>query len=107
MSAQVSEHFVQQFTDGITHLAQQEMSRLRGAVDVDPSIVGDRKFYNQLGATTMKKRTSRHGDTEYTDTPHHRRMLTLESYDNADLVDTDDKVQMLTDPTNSYSQSFA
>lgn len=107
MSASVDVHIVQQFTDGITQLAQQKMSRVIGAVDVDPGVVGDRAYYNQLGLTTMSKRTSRHGDTEYTDTPHLRRMLTLESYDNADLLDRDDKVQMLTDPTNSYTQSFA
>jgi hypothetical protein len=107
MSVTVDQHVVQQFTDGISHLAQQKMSRLRGLVDVDPKVVGDRAYYNQLGQTTMSKRTSRHGDTEYTDTPHLRRMVTLESWDIADLLDTDDKVQMLTDPLNSYSQSFA
>jgi len=107
MSATVDQHFVQQFTDGITHLAQQKMSRLRGAVSVDPSVVGDRAYYDQLNATTMSKRTSRHGDTEYTDTPHTRRMVTLESWDVADLVDSDDKVQVLNDPTNAYTQAFA
>lgn len=107
MSATVDVHVVQQFTDGITHLAQQKVSRLRGYVDIDPKVVGDRAYYNQLGQTSMTKRVSRHGDTEYTDTPHHRRMVTLESWDVADLLDTDDKVQMLTDPLNSYSQSFA
>jgi hypothetical protein len=70
-------------------------------------VVGDRAYYNQLGQTTASKRTTRHGDTEYTDTPHLRRMVTLESWDIADLLDKDDKVQMLTDPTNSYSESFA
>lgn len=107
MSATVDVHFVQQFTDGITHLAQQDMSRLRNVVDVDPKVVGDRAYYNQLDQVAMSKRTSRHGDTEYTDTPHLRRMVTLESWDIADLLDRDDKVQMLSDPTNSYSQSFA
>ena len=107
MSQQVTTHFVQQFTDGITHLAQQKMSRLRMACDIDPKIVGDRAFYDQLGQTAMSKRTSRHGDTEYTDTPHARRMLTLESWDVADLIDSDDKVQVLNDPTNAYSQAFA
>jgi hypothetical protein len=107
MSQQVSTHFVQAFADGITHLSQQEMSRLMSSVDVDNAIVGDRKFYDQLGRTAMSKRTSRHGDTEYTDTPHARRMITLESWDVADLVDTDDVVQLLNDPTNAYSRSFA
>jgi len=107
MSQTVDVHFVQQFTDGITQLQQQGMSRLRGSVDVDPKVVGDRAYYNQLDAVTMSKRTSRHGDTEYTDTPHLRRMVTLESWDIADLLDRDDNVQMLSDPTNAYSQAFA
>jgi hypothetical protein len=83
------------------------MSRLRGSVDVDPKVTGDRAYYNQLGASSMRKRTSRHGDTTYSDRPHSRRMVTLESWDDADLLDTDDSVQILTDPTNSYSQSMA
>jgi len=107
MSATVDQHIVQAFRDGITQRQQQGMSRLRGAVDIDPNVVGDRAYYNQLGQTQASKRTTRHGDTEYTDTPHLRRMVTLESWDLADLLDKDDKVQMLTDPTNSYSESFA
>ena len=107
MSQSVDQHVVQQFTDGIEHLQQQKGTRLRGSVDVDPKIVGDRAYYNQIGATSVSKRTGRHGDTEYTDTPHFRRMVSLESFDVADLLDKDDKVQMLTDPTNSYTQAFA
>jgi hypothetical protein len=107
MSVGIDAHIVQQFTDGITHLQQQKMSRLREAVDVDPKVVGDRAYYNQLGSSSMRMRTSRHGDTVYSDRPHSRRMVTLDSWDDADLLDTDDDVQILTDPTNSYSQSMA
>lgn len=107
MSQQIDAHIVQAFRDGIQQLQQDKGTRLRGSVDVDPKVVGDRAYYNQLGATFTTPRNVRHADTEYTDTPHSRRMVTLGSHDVADLLDKDDSVQILTDPTNSYSQAFA
>jgi hypothetical protein len=107
MSQQIDAHIVQAFRDGIQQLQQDKGTRLRSCVDVDPKVVGDRAYYNQLGATHTTRRTTRHGDTQYTDTPHSRRMVSLATDDVADLLDTDDSVQILTDPTNSYSQAFA
>ena len=107
MSTQITTAFVQAFKSGIDHLVQQKGSRLRDAVRVESGITGKSAFFDQLGATTMTQRTTRHADTSYTDTPHARRMVTMADYDVADLIDDPDKVRLLTDPTNDYSQSFA
>jgi hypothetical protein len=106
MSAEVSTHFVKQFTQGIRILQQQMGSRLREAVMVESDIVGDREFFDQMDATEMTEITNRHGDTEYTDTPHRRRMVTFRPYEVADLIDRADKVRVLNDPTNGYTRSF-
>jgi hypothetical protein len=82
-------------------------SRLRDAVLVDPDIVGDRAFYDQVDATAMSEVTNRHGDTEYTDTPHRRRMITPKTYEVADLVDRADRRRLLNDPINPYTRSMA
>jgi hypothetical protein len=42
-----------------------------------------------------------------TDTPHSRRMITMDSYEYADLIDDPDKVAMLVDPTSSYANASA
>ena len=107
MSTQITTAFVQAFKSGIDHLVQQKGSRLRDAVRVETGVVGKSAFFDQLGATTMTQRTTRHADTTYTDTPHARRMVTMADYDVADLIDDPDKVRLLTDPTNDYTQSFA
>jgi hypothetical protein len=106
MSAEVSTHFVKQFTQGIRILQQQMGSRLREAVMVESDIVGDREFFDQMDATEMTEIPNRHGDTEYTDTPHRRRMVTFRPYEVADLIDRADKVRVLNDPTNGYTRSF-
>lgn len=107
MSTEITTAFVKQFTDGITLLQQQMGSNLREAVSVTSNITGDRAFFDQVDATAMSAVGNRHGDTEYTDTPHRRRMVTLATFDVADLVDRADMIRTLNDPTNAYVQSFA
>ena len=107
MSNQISTAFVKQFTDGITLLAQQRGSRLREGVTIDSGITGDRSFYDQIGATAAVQKTSRHGDTPLVETPHSRRMLTLSDWEWAELISDADKLKVLNDPTNAYSQHAA
>ena len=107
MSSEVTTAFVKKFAAGVRMLQQQQGSRLREAVQVDSDITGDRAFYDQTDATSMSEVTNRHGDTEYTDTPHRRRMLTLKTYEVADLVDRADQRRLLNDPINPYTRSMA
>ena len=104
MSNQITTAFVQQFSANITTLSQQQGSILRGAVRQE-SVTGEKAFFDQGGSTAAGKRTSRHGDTPLVETPHSRRMVTMDSYEWSDLIDDADKVAMLADPTNVYAQS--
>lgn len=104
MSNQITTAFVQQFSANITTLSQQQGSILRGAVRQE-SVTGEKAFFDQVGSTAAVKRTSRHGDTPLVETPHSRRMVTMDSYEWSDLIDDSDKVALLADPTNVYSQS--
>ena len=54
-----------------------------------------------------QKRTTRHGDTPLSDTPHSRRMVTMDHWEYADLIDDPDKIQTLIDPTSSYANAAA
>jgi len=107
MSTEITTAFVKQFTNGITLLQQQMGSNLREGVSVESNITGDRAFFDQVDATAMSQITTRHGDTDLTDTPHRRRMVTIAPYDVADLVDRADQIRTLNDPTNAYVRSFA
>tara|TARA_R100000329_G_scaffold33242_2_gene30892 strand:- start:5391 stop:6251 length:861 start_codon:yes stop_codon:yes gene_type:complete len=106
MSTQVTTAFVQQYSANVQMLSQQMGSRLRDAVRVE-SMTGKNAFFDQVGSATAQKRTTRHGDTPQMDTPHARRRVSLVDYEYADLIDDQDKVRMLIDPTSSYAQAAA
>ncbi len=106
MSTQITTAFVNQFSANIQMLSQQMGSLLRSAVDVE-SVNGEKAFFDQVGAAAAVLRTSRHADTPLVDTPHSRRMVTMSDYEYADLIDDQDKVRLLADPTSTYSRAAA
>ena len=106
MSSQVTTAFVQQYSANVQMLAQQMGSRLRDTVRIE-NVVGKNAFIDQVGVATAQLRSTRHADTPQMDTPHARRRLSLASYEYADLIDDQDKVRMLIDPTSSYAQAAA
>jgi len=106
MSSQITTAFVQQYSNNVQMLSQQKGSLLRGTVDTE-SIVGKNAFFDQVGVATAVKRTTRHGDTPQIDTPHSRRRVSLVDYEYADLIDNQDKIRTLIDPTSSYAMAAA
>jgi len=106
MSTQITTAFVNQFSANIQMLSQQMGSLLRAAVDVE-SVNGEKAFFDQVGEAAAVLRTSRHADTPLIDTPHSRRMVTMSDYEYADLIDDQDKVRLLVDPTSTYSRAAA
>lgn len=106
MSNQITTAFVEQYSRNVSMLAQQMGSRLRGSVDVE-TITGKNAFFEQIGVTSAQKKLSRHADTPQIDTPHDRRRVSLDDYEWADLIDDQDKVRMLIDPTSSYAKAAA
>ena len=106
MSTQITTAFVQQFSANVQMLSQQKGSLLRRAVR-EESVTGEKAFFDQVGSAVAQKKTSRHGDTPLAETPHSRRMVTMDHWEYADLIDDADKVAMLIDPTSSYANAAA
>ena len=106
MSSFITTAFVQQYSNNVQMLSQQKGSLLRGAVDVE-TVVGKNAFFDQVGVATAQKRLTRHADTPQIDTPHARRRVSLVDYEYADLIDNQDKVRTLIDPTSSYAMAAA
>ena len=106
MSSEITTAFVQQYSANVQMLSQQMGSRLRDTVRIE-NIVGKNAFIDQIGVATAQLRTSRNADTPQIDTPHGRRRLSLADYEYADLIDDQDKVRMLIDPTSSYAMAAA
>jgi len=106
MSSQITTAFVQQYSANLQHLSQQKGSRLRGLVRTE-MVRGKQAIFDQIGSQSASVRTTRAADTLLNDTPHSRRMVTLADYEVADLIDDQDKLRMIVDPTSSYAQAQA
>lgn len=106
MSQQITEAFVQQFADNFRHLAQQMTSRFENRVTIESNIVGMSKSVNRLGQRTATRRTQRHADTPINDQPHSTRFVDLFDWDDGDMIDDQDKIRMLVDPTSDYVKAM-
>ena len=106
MSSQITTAFVEQYSANIQMLSQQMGSLLRDAVR-NESVVGKDAYFDQIGKVTAQLKVSRHSDTPQIDTPHSRRRCSLADYEFADLIDQQDKVRLLIDPTSSYAKAAA
>ncbi len=103
MSFDVSTAFVQQYKTNVEMLLQQRGSKLRTAVMSDSYTGKAGKAVEQIGPVTAQKRTTRHSDTPLISTPHDARWVFPTDYEWADLVDDQDKVRMLVDPSSAYA----
>lgn len=107
MSFQVTTAFVQQYTTNVALLLQQRGSKLRGAVTTGSYTGKAAKAIEQIGAVTAQPRVTRHGDTPLISTPHDARWVFPTDYEWADLIDDQDKLRMLIDPTSPYALNGA
>ena len=107
MSFQVNTAFVQDYKNTVSLLLQQRGSKLRGAVTQDGFTGKSGKAVEQIGAVNAQKRTSRHGDTPLISTPHDARWVFPTDYEWADLIDDQDKLRMIIDPTSPYAVNGA
>ncbi len=103
MSFEISTAFVQQYTTNVGLLLQQRGSRLRDAMTVGSYTGKAAKAVEQIGAVAAQARTNRHGDTPLISTPHDARWVYPTDYEWADLIDDQDKLRMLVDPTSPYA----
>ena len=105
MSDEITTAMVDTFNDGIEALAQQMESKLLARVRQE-SQIGERVAFDQVGVVSVKERTVRHADTQYINTPHRKRWVTMTDYDIADLRDLPDLVKILNDPVGEYARAF-
>lgn len=102
MSDQITTAMIKAYKENVQLLCQQMDTRFAPAVRVEP-ISSEYAFYDQIGATTAQKKTTRHGPTPLVNTPHARRRVQAYPYEWADLIDRPDIARILTDPTSSYA----
>lgn len=107
MSVNVNNAFVQQYATNVMMLLQQQGSRLRNAVQSYKFLGKAASMAEQFGQVSPVRNQSRHSDTPLISTPQDKRWIYPSDYDWADLIDSQDKLRMLIDPTSSYAMAGA
>lgn len=107
MSINVPTHFVQQYKTNVQLLLQQRGSKLRDKVMTDTYTGKAAKSVEQIGAAAAVKRTARHADTPIINVPADARWVFPEDYEWGALIDDQDKLRMLIDPTSGYATTAA
>ena len=105
LSNEITTAMVDTYNTGIEMLAQQMMSKLRSRVR-EESKTGKRNAFDQLGSVKARKVTTRHGDTQYNESPHRRRWVRTSTFEVADLLDKEDLIRILNDPGGEYATNF-
>jgi len=103
MSNEILDWSVIDYKATVEMLLQQRGSKLRNAVTTDMYHGKSGASVNQIGPVTAQKRTTRHGDTPLIETPHDRRWVFPSDYEWADLIDDQDKLRVIADPTSPYA----
>ncbi|MCG8047111.1 MAG: phage capsid protein [Candidatus Thiodiazotropha endolucinida] len=108
MSFEITTAYVQQYGTNVELMLQQRGSKLREYVTEGEGFVGKAaRPVDQIGPTEAKRKTTRHSDTPLISTPHDARWIYPEDYEWADLVDKEDKLRTLIDPTSAYAINAA
>lgn len=105
MSDQITVAMVDTYNDGIELLAQQLRSKLINYVRKEGK-TGERNAFDQIAPVAARRRTDRHGDTQYINTPHKRRWVVADPWEVADLLDEPDLLEILNNPAGEYSATF-
>lgn len=106
MSQQITVSFIDQFSQGIRMLSQQMTSRTREACVHEP-LNAKKKAVDQVGIIHLVEGATRHAEIEQVETPHKRRWVTARLARARDFIDEADKLELLNDPTNAYTQAIA
>ena len=108
MSINIEHSRVIQFKDVIEQVARQMASNLRRGVK-EERVTGKSLTVERLNNPndTLGVIASRHADTSISDLEHSRRVINMVSYARAYMIDDEDKVRMLADPTSDYVLQIA
>jgi hypothetical protein len=104
MPEQIDTALYNAYKSGLEIQFQQKGSRLRQYVREEHQS-SEYEYYDRIGPVDAVEIKDRHGDTPLLETPHTRRRVGLRDFDWGTLIDKEDKIRMLSDPTSSYTQN--
>jgi len=105
MSINIPTHYVKQYSTNIDLLLQQKGSKLRGAVMTGSHVGSQASPVDQFGSVEMQAVTSRFAPMGRVDATTDRRWVFPSDFDLPQLIDSYDKLRLITDPKSSYVQN--
>ncbi len=102
MSVNIPAHYVSQFSSNIQLKLQQKGSVLRGCVSVGSHVGKQSSPVDQFGAISANKVIGRFNPMGRVDAQADRRWVAPTDYDLPQLLDSFDKLRLLTDPESAY-----
>jgi len=106
MAITIDNAFINEYSDLVRHLAQQETARLRPKV-YEVSSGGQSYTFETLGATEAVVKTGRRVATNYIDDIWATRIASPKTFNHTYTIEHEDKVQMLVDPQSNYARGQA
>ena len=103
MSVNLPQHYVQQYSTNLQLLLQQRGSKLRDTVMSGTHVGKQASPVDQVGAIAAQQVTGRFQPMGRVDAPVDRRWVFPVDYDLPQLIDTFDKLRLLTDPQSSFA----
>lgn len=106
MSTDLATFYSAKYAAGIELLAQQLTSMTDGTHREEP-LEGERQFFDQVGVVKMQERVSAGTDIAQVQTPLARRSVAATPYIIREIVDNFERLKVMNDPINSYTETFA
>lgn len=105
--AEITEAFVSQFKGNMELLTQQKGSILTSCVRLETGSYGEEEYFDQYGSDVASVKVVRNSDVSYAANDYERRRVTFTDVYWAKLVDKEDKLRMLIDPTSTLALAGA
>lgn len=105
MSVNIPTHFVEQYTTNVAHLLQIKGGKLRQTVSENTHHGDSAVPVDQYGSVEMQEVTSRFAPMGRVDAATDRRWVYPTDYSLPQMVDTFDKLRLMTDPQGPLSQA--
>ena len=98
-----NQHYVDQYSENVMHLAQRSGSLLWPHIKQKTGVVGKKYSQNQIGEWGMRLKVGRNPETPSSDPKLSRRWGTIKTYQDAVQFDPTDGYQILGDPMSDYT----
>ena len=105
--ANITTAFVKQFGSTLYLLSQQKGSKLSNCVTNEIGAFGEEEYFDQYGEDVASVKTSRNVDVEYAAVDYQRRRVSFQDIYWSKLIDKEDKLAMLIDPTSGLMTAGA